>query len=150
MIHRKLIRARSAVAAVVLLAGGPIIASGQSLATAKCGVGTGRPALGELQSLVKRYYPGLVTRTKTSGKVAVGFVFDAQCTVLRHAASFLPDTAWSEDLITTVFPDIRRQGQLAGIADGVPPTGRQGTLDQYLVATYIVLPGRGEKRPSER
>lgn len=73
--------------------------------------------------------------------MAVGFVLDAQCNVRRHGAAFLPDTAWSEDLIMTVFPDIHRRHELAGVADGVPfQVLKNGKRDQVVDATYIVMP----------
>lgn len=106
-----------------------------------CQAGPGEPTLAQLQGWVREYYPGFVTTTKSSGRVAVGFALDAQCTVLRHGAAFLPDSGYSEDLVMTVFPDIHRTHERAGIGDGVSPRAtKDGKRDQHVVVTYIVLP----------
>ena len=113
--------------------------SARASGAAGCRAGSQEPSLAQIQQWVKEYYPGFLVRSKSSGKVAVGFVLDTLCNVRRHGAAFLPDTGWSEDLIMTVFPDIRRKGERAGLADGVPPQMQGGKRDQYFEATYIVL-----------
>ena len=41
----------------------------------------------------------------------------------------------------TVFPDIHRRHELAGVADGVPfQVLKNGKRDQVVDATYIVMP----------
>lgn len=138
MISRRRLAILLSVSASAVLISASVSSSGRASTSVPC-ARSGEPSLDQIQSWVREYYPGFVRRTKSAGAVAVGFVLNDHCNVLRHGAAFLPDTTWSEDLIMTVFPDIHRRGERAGIADGVPPQMKDGKREQYLEAAFIVL-----------
>jgi hypothetical protein len=141
MFRRIFVAATTLLAATAVMISLPVPTHATVPADSGCGSGPQEPNLQQIQGWVKQYYPGFLVRTTSSGKVAVGFVVDAQCNIRRHGAAFLPDTGWSEDLIMTVFPDIHRTHERAGIADGMPPQMlKNNKRDQHLVATYIMMP----------
>lgn len=80
------------------------------------------PSLAELQSWAREYYPGLTQTAQVPARVVIGLVFDSQCRVIRHSLAFWDTTASGPDeLMATVFPDLKTLGDVAGIADAVPP-----------------------------
>jgi hypothetical protein len=136
------VRRVSVVVAVVTVVGTLALTARQSSRASPqpaCEQAKGVPSGEQLQRLVRQYYPGLATRDPAPAKLAIGFVLDGQCGIRRHGVAFLPDSDYSEDVIMTVFPDIVRRDETAGIGNAVPPRTETDLRRPNLVATFIVM-----------
>jgi len=100
------------------------------------------PGIEQLQSLAREYYPGLARQDAPAG-IAIGLVLDSTCKVLRHSASFTPDSADSDGVLRAIFPDLKALGTAGGIADAVPPTRRA----RPVLIAWTILADASEKRP---
>jgi hypothetical protein len=107
------------------------------------------PSLSQLQSWTRAYYPSLADHAETSDRLIVGFVLDKQCRVLRHSAGLLQSDDYSEDAVLTLFPNLVRRGEPAGIADGRPRThSNTGRVPKpRLVVAWIMQPESSLKPP---
>lgn len=95
------------------------------------------PSLAQLQTWAREYYPGLTRQRRLPARIAIGFLFDRDCRIVRHSAG-LWDTAQahSEHLLLSMFPDLEREGDASGIADAVPPRGAES---RYLIVVWTRL-----------
>lgn len=155
---------RSAIPVLVLLGvhftpGGEILAQ-QSTSPGSAGCQGIAPVKGvprlpsgeQLQAWTREYYPDLAANAAAPARLVVGFILDDQCRVLRHSAGLLPKE-YSEEIVLTLFPDVRRHGMPAGLADAVPRSnrGRSAREGPALVAAWLmqVNPGSRERARGE-